>query len=299
MSKPNWEASDLTGKRAIVTGSNTGIGLETAKELARLGAEVIVACRDDAKGNAAAGIINQYCGNDRATFMRLDLADLKSVRKFVKRCSKRRLSVDYLINNAGVMVPPYTLTAQGFELQFGVNHLAHFLLTNLLLEAGLINDGGRIVNLSSSVARLFGKIIWDDLQWTKSYSPWNAYGQSKLCNVLFTMELHNRLNGLGKNITAYSVDPGAVRTDLQRHPNWLTYLFEPFRRLLFKTPLQGAQTSLYCALEPQLESEAGKFFADSAVVKKVPSTFNSDDAAKLWLISEQLVGHTFLSEASD
>jgi NAD(P)-dependent dehydrogenase (short-subunit alcohol dehydrogenase family) len=231
--------------------------------------------------------------------MRLDLSDLKSVRKFVKRCSKRRLAVDYLINNAGVMVPPYTLTKQDFESQFGVNHLAHFLLTNLMLEAGLINEGGRIVNLSSSVARLLGKMHWEDLQWTKSYSPWTAYGQSKLCNVLFTIELQNRLQALGKNITSYCVDPGAVKTDLQRHPNWLTVLFEPIRRFFYKTPLQGAQTSLFCALEPHLEAEAGKFFADSRVVSKVPQTFNYADAAKLWTLSEQLVGQAYLTSISE
>lgn len=167
--------------------------------------------------------------------------------------------------------------------------MAHFLLTNLILEKNLIQDNGRIVNLSSSMARINGKMQWDDLQYSKQYAPWYAYGQSKLANVLFTIELQSRLKKAGKKITTYSVDPGSVNTDLQRHPSWFLWLIHPIRWFFSKTPLQGAQTSLYCALQPGLESEAGKFFANSAVINRVPSTFNSADAERLWTETERLI----------
>lgn len=186
------------------------------------------------------------------------------------------------------MIPPRSTTVQGFELQFGVNHVGHFLLTNLLLERGLISNNGRIVNLSSGMARLNGKIRWNDLQSTNA-SMWQAYGQSKLANVLFTIELEARLRKGDTNITAYSVDPGAVKTDLQRNSsvllNWM--------RVFFKTPLQGASTSLYCALQPGIEHQAGGFFVDSKLMKSPGAKFNATDASQLWDVTEALLKRKF------
>jgi NAD(P)-dependent dehydrogenase (short-subunit alcohol dehydrogenase family) len=237
--------------------------------------------------------VKLLCGHDRVETLPLDLNDLRSVRKAVRKLTKRfkasKAQLDILVNNAGVMWPPHTLTAQGFELQFGVNHLAHFALTTQLLAAGLIReDGGRIVNLSSSVATS-GIMNWDDLQFAKSYSAWAAYSQSKLANALFTIELQRRLSEQGSRITTYSVDPGAVKTELQRQPTWLARMADFFGRFFFKSPLQGAQTSLYCALEPGIENQAGKFFVDSVAIKKEPPTFNARDSARLWIASEQLI----------
>ena len=209
-----YSKAKMNGKTVIITGANTGIGLETAVDLAGRGARVILACRSKEKGEAAVDKVKRRSKSENAAFVSLDLASLDSVRKFASEILDKELRIDVLINNAGVMVPPYTKTADGFELQFGVNHLAHFLLTNLLLDRLKQAPSARIVNVSS-LAHEWGKINFDDLQSEVSYSRGGAYGQSKLANVLFTRSLARRLQGT--NVTAYSVHPGSVRTELGRH----------------------------------------------------------------------------------
>ena len=208
----------LTGKTVIITGANTGIGLETAVDMAQRDARVILACRNRQKGENAVAEVKRRCSNQNVVFVQLDLASLKSVRAFATKVLKEEPRIDILINNAGVMHTPYTKTEDGFELQFGVNHLAHFLLTNLLLDRIKESPSGRIVNLTS-LGHKWGTINFDDLHGEKSYSQTGAYFQSKLANILFTRSLAKRLQGT--NVTAYSVHPGAVNTELVRHHPFL------------------------------------------------------------------------------
>lgn len=180
-----YSQAQLPGKTVIITGANTGIGLETAVDLAKRGARVVLSCRDVTKGEAAVTEVKRRSNSNDVVFSKLDLASLKSVREFSERTLEEEPRIDILINNAGVMIPPYSKTADGFELQFGVNHLGHFLLTNLLLDRIKKSRAGRIVNVSS-MAHLHGKINFGDLQSKQSYSRTAAYSQSKLANILFT-----------------------------------------------------------------------------------------------------------------
>ena len=211
-----YSKATLNGKTVIITGANTGIGLETAVDMAQRGARVILACRNPEKGKAAVQVVKERSKNEAVVFAQLDLASLQSVRDFATRILNQEPHIDILINNAGVLVPSYTKTEDGFELQFGVNHLAHFLLTNLLLDRLKEAPAARIVNVSSN-AHMIGKIYFDDLQSEKSYSKFRAYGHSKLANILFTRSLARRLKDT--RVTAYSLTPGLVRTELERHLN--------------------------------------------------------------------------------
>ena len=207
----------LDGKTVIITGANTGIGKETAIDLARRGARVILACRSVERGEKAAVEVRERSGNENAVFRQLDLSSLASVRQFSAKILEEEPRIDILINNAGVMMCPYSKTADGFEMQFGTNHLGHFLLTNLLLDRIKEAPSGRIINVSSLAYR-FGKINFDDLNSQQSYSETGAYSQSKLANILFTRSLAKRLEGT--NVTANCLHPGAVATELQRHVAW-------------------------------------------------------------------------------
>jgi NAD(P)-dependent dehydrogenase (short-subunit alcohol dehydrogenase family) len=237
-----WTAADLppqNGRTIIVTGSNSGIGLVAARELARAGARVILAVRDTAKGEeAAAGIAGE------TEIRPLDLADLASVRAFASAVDG---NVDVLINNAGVMATPERRTKDGFELQFGTNHLGHFALTNLLLPQ--ITD--RVVTLSSPAHRL-GRINLDDLNWERrSYQRWGAYGQSKLANLLFTLELQRRLAEAGSAVRALAAHPGYAATNLQSHTenpiqNWV---MEIGNRVIAQSQDMGALPALYAATQ--------------------------------------------------
>ena len=211
-----YSKNKLTGKTAIITGANTGIGLETAIDFAKRGCRVILACRSVEKGQAAVEEVKKRANSEDVVFVQLDLASLQSVREFAAKMLEEEAHIDLLINNAGVCIPPYTLTKDGFELQFGVNHLAHFLLTNLLLDRIKESPSARIVNVSS-VVYIFGKINFDDLKSERSYSAMLAYARSKLANILFTRQLAKRLEGT--SVTTYSLHPGSIRTELQRHIN--------------------------------------------------------------------------------
>ena len=206
----------LTGKTAIITGANTGIGLETAIDFAKRGCRVILACRSVERGLAAVDEVKKRANSEDVVFVQLDLASLQSVHDFSTKILEEEAHIDLLINNAGVMVPPYTLTKDGFELQFGVNHLGHFLLTNLLLERIKESPSARIVNVSSLVHQ-WGKINFDDLKSEHSYNALGAYSQSKLANVLFTRQLAKHLKGT--SVTTYSLHPGVI--SLSRHVNYI------------------------------------------------------------------------------
>jgi len=204
----------LNGKTVIITGANSGIGKETAVDLAKRNARVILACRSVEKGEKAAVEVRKRSKSDNVVFRQLDLASLTSIQQFAARILEEEPRLDILITNASVMVCPYTKTEHGFEMQFGVNHLGHFLLTNLLLDHLKEAPAARIVNVSSR-GYTFGKINFDDLQSEQSYEPWAAYGRSKLANILFSRSLAKCLQGT--NVTTNSLHPGMVRTDLARH----------------------------------------------------------------------------------
>ena len=203
----------------IITGANTGIGKITAIDMAKRQARVIMACRSVERGERAVEEVHKASGSTNVVFRQLDLASLTSVRRFSEHVLKEEPRIDILINNAGIMACPYWKTEDGFEMQFGVNHLGHFLLTNLLLDRLKAAPAARIVNVSS-VAYAFSKgIKFDDINSEKSYTPWSAYNHSKLANILFTRSLGKRLRGT--NVIANCLHPGGISTDLQRHATYL------------------------------------------------------------------------------
>lgn len=276
----------LPGKVAIVTGANTGIGKETAKDLAQRGARVYLACRDVRKGELVASEIQAITGNRQVFVRKLDLADTTSIRAFARDFLSEEKHLHILINNAGVMMCPYSKTADGFEMHFGVNHLGHFLLTHLLLEKLKDSAPSRIVNVSS-LAHHLGRIHFHNLQGEKFYSAGLAYCHSKLANILFTKELARRLKG--SRVTTYSVHPGTVQSELIRHSMFMRWIWKLFF-FIIKTPQQGAQTSLYCAVTEGLESLSGSHFSDCQLAWVSSQGRNETIARRLWDVSCDLLG---------
>ncbi|XP_006001643.1 retinol-DH_like_SDR_c domain-containing protein [Latimeria chalumnae] len=281
----------LDGKVAVITGANTGIGKETAQDLARRGARIVIACRDTKKGEEAAAEIRKSTGNGNVVVRRLDLASLASVQQFASEIQEAEPRLDVLINNAGVMMCPKGKTEDGFEMQLGVNHLGHFFLTNLLLEKLKSSAPSRIVNVASK-GHTFGKIHFDDIFLDKNYKSLDCYNQSKLANILFTKELARKLKGTG--VTTYSLHPGVIWTDLGRHvltgyPLLKKLLTLP---LLFfmKTPVQGAQTTIYCAVAEELQDISGLYYSDCALMEPAPQAKDDQAARRLWDLSAKLVG---------
>jgi NAD(P)-dependent dehydrogenase (short-subunit alcohol dehydrogenase family) len=283
---------DLTGRNVIVTGANSGIGRAAARQLAGAGARVTLAVRDTDRGNAAAA------GMPGETEVRaLDLASLESVREFAAGWDGE---IDLLINNAGVMIPPLSRTAEGFELQFGTNHLGHFALTNLLLE----RVSGRVVTVSS-MAHRSGRIDFDDLNWErKPYSGWRAYSQSKLANLLFTSELQRRLSAAGSKVLATAAHPGYAATNLQFHSGHRAFdlLSSVGNRLLAQDENGGALPTLYAALEDipgDSYAGPGGFMEQRGAAKLVGRSAAAKDAgvaSRLWDVSEELTATRFALE---
>jgi NAD(P)-dependent dehydrogenase (short-subunit alcohol dehydrogenase family) len=292
MSSHKWTAADLpdlAGRTVVVTGANSGIGLVAARELARHGARVVLAVRDTGKGEAAAASIPGTAG-----VRRLDLADLASVREFAGAWEG---DLDVLINNAGVMATPERRTADGFELQFGTNHLGHFALTNLLLPQ--IRD--RVVTVSSTAHRV-GKIDLDDLNWERrSYQRWPAYGQAKLANLLFTLELQRRLNSAGSDVRALAAHPGYAATNLQsRTENFVNNLVMAVgNRIIAQSDEMGALPTLYAATQdlPGASYVGPDGFQEQrghpTLVGRSSRASDGETARALWERSEELTGVRF------
>ncbi|KAH8275613.1 hypothetical protein KR026_011496, partial [Drosophila bipectinata] len=289
------KTTDETGKVFIVTGGNVGIGKETVLEIAKRGGTVIMACRNMEKANQAREEIVSATNNPNVFVRKLDLGSMDSIRQFAEGFKKEKDNLHVLINNAGVMGLPRTLTKDGFEMQMGINHMGHFLLTHLLLDVLKKTAPSRIVNVSR-VSHERGTIKVDDLNSEKSYSRFGAYEQSKLANVLFTRELAKRLKGTG--VTVNALHPGAVDTDIVAIGCFITFMIELFVRFIakpamwmfFKTPKSGAQTSLYAALDPELEKVTGKYFCDCKP-KEVSSAATDEKTAKfLWTESQKWTG---------
>lgn len=280
----------MKGKTVIVTGANTGIGLETARALARLGAHVVMAARNQEKGLAAVAEVKRSTGNDAVELAVFDLASLSSVRKGAAELLERCGRIDVLVNNAGLVLGSRQTTRDGFEATFGINHLGPFLLTKLLLPRITETRGARIVNVSSRAHKRVRGIWFDDLMVERRpYIGFQVYCHSKLANVLFTRELARRLEGTG--VTANSLHPGVVATEFAALGD-VGLLHATVSRLLrpfMLTAEEGARTTVYCVTNPELSAVSGKYFADSREAR--PSRAACDEAAalRLWQRSEELV----------
>ncbi|KAK9542504.1 hypothetical protein VZT92_000362 [Zoarces viviparus] len=281
----------LDGKTVLITGANTGIGKETALDMAKRGARVILACRDITRACIAADEIRQQSGNGNVVVKKLDLTSLRSVRELARDVQENEQRLDILINNAGVMMCPKWKTEDGFEMQFGVNHLGHFLLTNCLLDLLKKSTPSRIV-IVSSLAHEKGSINFDDINLDKDYHREESYRQSKLANVLFCRELASRMQDTG--VTVYSLHPGVIRTELGRHlfPTlalWQRIILMPLL-MLIKSPYAGAQTSIYCAVDESQANSSGLYYSDCAPKKPAPKALDDAAAKKLWDLSASMVG---------
>jgi NAD(P)-dependent dehydrogenase (short-subunit alcohol dehydrogenase family) len=281
------------GRVAIVTGSSSGIGLETARILALKKATVIVAVRNLKKGRAVVKTIMGEAPNADVCVMELDLADLDSVRRFARTFKQEYSRLDLLINNAGVMVPPHSQTADGFELQMGTNHIGHFALTGLLIDLLKQTPGSRVLNVSS-LAHKMGRLDFDDLDWQKrKYKKWQAYGDSKLANLYFTYALQKKLGNGNADVTVAAAHPGWTATELQRN----TPLASALDLFFAQRPKMGVLPTLYAATAPDVKG--ADFYGPDGFLemkghpKRVASVPLSHDpviAETLWQVSEALTG---------
>ncbi|MBA3945452.1 MAG: SDR family oxidoreductase [Herpetosiphonaceae bacterium] len=296
------QVPDLTGKTAIITGANSGLGYETAKGLGRKGAYVVMACRDVAKGAEAAAMLQREYLAGSFVVEALDLADLGSVRQFATTFVQRFTALDILCNNAGVMHLPMRQTADGFEMQFGTNHLGHFALTGLLLPVILRTPQARVVTMSSVLHRS-GKIDFADLQGRTSYNSQRAYGQSKLANLLFAYELQRKFEAHGIAAISVAAHPGYAATNLQLAGPQMagsrlrTGMMTVANRVLAQSAARGALPIIYAATAPDVQG--GEYFGPDGFMEmrgspaKVHSSARSYDrvvAEQLWRVSEELTG---------
>lgn len=288
------------GRVVIVTGANIGLGFETTRALAQKGATVVMACRTEEKALKAKAEILKEFPNADLHFIALDLSSLTSVREFANLFRAQFQQLDLLINNAGVMIPPYQKTQDGFELQLGTNYLSHFLLTSLLLDLLEKTEGSRIVSLAS-IAHKKGKIHFDDLQFEKQYSRMKAYQQSKLACLIFAIELDRKLKANGYKTLSVAAHPGVSTTNLTQYiPSWLLTLSTPILNTMSHAPREGAQPQLYAALGNDIvggDYTGPKGFQEMKGIpvktKGMPHAYDKQTAQKLWDISLELTGATF------
>ncbi|MFF9011486.1 oxidoreductase [Streptomyces sp. NPDC014870] len=294
-----WTAEhipDQTGRVYVVTGANSGLGLATARAVARRGGHVILAVRDETKGRGAAAEIADGHPGARLDVRRLDLADLDSVRAFAEGVRAEHARLDVLVNNAGVMAPPRTRSAQGHELQFAANHLGHFALTGLLLDRLAAGDDPRVVTVSSLKHRK-GRLRFDDLDGERGYAPMPFYDQSKLANAVFGHELHRRLTAAGSPVRSLLAHPGYAATNLpvEAPVPLVRLMFGRVLKPLAQSPERGALPQLYAATAPGVES--GQFFGPGGpgqlrgaptLVRLAPGATDAGTGRRLWEVSERL-----------
>ncbi len=299
-----WGATDigdLHGRTAVVTGANSGLGYRISLVLAAHGASVVLACRHAERAEAAQRAIRSEVPNAAVTVGSLDLADLASVRRFASTYSAER--IDLLVNNAGVMAIQHRLTADGFEMQFGTNHLGHFALTGLLLPALLRCRAPRVVTVSSLV-HVVGKLDFNDLQHERRYGKWGSYAQAKLANLLFAFELDRRARSVGSSLLSLAAHPGYAATNLQATgprmagKAFVAQVIEVMNSVVAQSAARGALPTLYAACAPGLHG--GEFigphlgmWGSPARAWCTPRARNEEAARRLWEVSEQLTGVTF------
>jgi NAD(P)-dependent dehydrogenase (short-subunit alcohol dehydrogenase family) len=298
-----WTADDmpdLSGKTVVVTGGNSGIGYEAALQFARKKARTILACRSLDKANVAAAQIVASNPGALVEVMELDLSSLASIRSFADAFHKSHQTLELLVNNAGVMALPYRKTVDGFEMQFGTNHLGHFALTGLLLDVLLAAQSARVVNVSSGAHRM-GRIRFDDLQWERSYYKWFAYGQSKLANLLFTLELQRRIDAAHAKLLTTACHPGYAATNLQaagarmKGSSAMESLWSTLNGTFAQSAAMGALPTLYAATSPEVHGGdyigpdgLAEMWGHPTRVKTGAAAKDSAVALKLWDVSEQL-----------
>jgi NAD(P)-dependent dehydrogenase (short-subunit alcohol dehydrogenase family) len=303
-----WTARDLPNLReriVVVTGANSGIGFEASLALAGAGAHVVLGCRNEALGSEALAAIRETHPSASLELVRLDLAELDSVRRFADLVAERHSRLDVLVNNAGVMALPHRRTADGFEMQLGTNHLGHFALTGHLLGRLLATEGSRVVTVSS-LAHNFGAIRFDDLHGERSYHPWLAYGQAKLANLLFAYELQRRLTAARRAPVSVACHPGYANTNLQmgaariQNARIRERLWQLVNGTVAQSTAMGALPTLYAAVSPDVEGGdyigPGGLFELFGHPMKVTSNRRSRDpvlAARLWRESETLTGVSY------
>jgi NAD(P)-dependent dehydrogenase (short-subunit alcohol dehydrogenase family) len=301
-----WTAEDIpdqSGRVAVVTGANGGLGYVTSRELARRGARVVLCSRDEVRGREAVARLIAEVPHADLELRSLDMADLSSIRSFADGIQASYPAVDLLINNAGVMAIPRRETADGFEMQFGTNHLGHFALTGLLLPLLLQQPGARVVTVSSN-AHKPGKLDFDDIMHERSYRRWRVYSDSKLANLLFAFELQRRLSAIDAPLISVAAHPGTAATNLVRpgsQGNPVKQIVMTLGvRVVGQSEAQGALPQLYAATAPEVRG--GEYFGPSGIAenrghpKRVDSNAASKDtdaAARLWALSEDLTGVTY------
>ncbi|CAF3701875.1 unnamed protein product [Adineta steineri] len=288
----------MDDKIVVITGSNTGIGKYTAIELAKRGAHIILACRNQERAEAAKKEIQIKSNNNHIDIEILDTSSFQSVRECASRLKKRLPRIDVLINNAGVLTESHEKSIDGYEIHLATNHLGHFLFTNLLLDLLKKAPSARIINVSALAhkCKFFNcQIHWDDINLeNKSYTPFYIYARSKLANIMFTNELAKRLKGT--NITANSLHPGVIKTDLGHNMGGrYQHIFRLFLKILspilwffLKNTEEGAQTTIYLASDINLDNVTGKYFSDCTEVQPSDKALNEQDNRRLWLLSEQM-----------
>jgi NAD(P)-dependent dehydrogenase (short-subunit alcohol dehydrogenase family) len=292
---------DQSGRVALVTGANSGLGLVIARELAKAGAHVVVACRNTTKGDAAVADIREAAPGSEPEIQELDLADLSSITAFAERFRTTHDGLDLLVLNAGVMAPPRRETADGFELQFGTNHLGHFALAAQLLPLMERREDARVVAVSSG-AHHTGRIRFDDLQGERRYFRWTAYGQSKLANLLFALELDRRLRVAGSTVKSVAAHPGYAATNLQSAaaPWFDRMVMKAANLIVAQSAEMGALPILYAATEPELEG--GTYWGPDGIAEQrgypkragiSRAARDEETARRLWEVSEELTGVEF------
>jgi NAD(P)-dependent dehydrogenase (short-subunit alcohol dehydrogenase family) len=276
----------MQDKVCLVTGANAGLGKATALALAKMGATVVMVARSQARGEAALAGVRQASGSDKVQLLLADLSSMESVRQLAATVQASYGRLDVLVNNAGAMFNDRQVSVDGYEMTFALNHLSYFLLTNLLLDLLKASAPARIVNVASG-AHAGSKINFDDLMLAQKYRSFEAYGQSKLANILFTYELARRLEGSG--VTANALHPGGVATEFAAGEGLMGTIFKLVRPFLL-TPEQGAQTQIYLASAPEVAGISGQYFAKKKPVNSSKISYDTTVAQRLWQLSAELTG---------